>query len=307
MPQFTSEVPFEGSTFKLHYVHLPSSAPSAIPLLLLHGWPGSYIEFLDVIKLLAKAGFSVVAPSSPGYAFSQKTPVDRDFGMGEWAKIADGLMTGLGYSEYAVQVHAKTVSRLRGADLSLRRPVTGGRRSPGRLRRGSPPAKVRIALAPLPRSLTPRMRSDPSELRSAPRCSRRRPSRAFGLRAGRYQAIGVLFVKGQCVCSRTRHATQHNVRLLSLLVRSLTGLRSIHALYASPIAMLAWIGEKCKWNREPFFASADDRDAVIQWTDQTPDLDKILDCVTLWWLTDTFPYSLYMYRESVAPPMTPSH
>lgn len=54
---------------------------------------------------------------------------------------------------------------------------------------------------------------------------------------------------------------------------------SIHALYASPISLLAWIGEK-----------------FIDWTDQTPSLDTILDAVTLWYLTDTFPYSIYMYR-----------
>lgn len=38
--------------------------------------------------------------------------------------------------------------------------------------------------------------------------------------------------------------------------------------------------------------------AVIEWTDETPSTDAILDIVTAWWLTDTFPYSIYRYRES---------
>lgn len=104
-PQFLSDVPFEGGTFKIHYIHKPSSKPNAtpIPLLLLHGWPGSFVEFLGVINGLSENGFDVVAPSSPGYCFSQKTPVDKHMGLTEWTKLSDELMRGLGYEEYAVQ------------------------------------------------------------------------------------------------------------------------------------------------------------------------------------------------------------
>lgn len=51
----------------LHFVHEPSSNPAAIPLLLLHGWPGSYFEFYKLIPLLKADGrFHIVAPSLPG-------------------------------------------------------------------------------------------------------------------------------------------------------------------------------------------------------------------------------------------------
>lgn len=72
--------------------------------MLLHGWPGSLIEFLSVIEPLRNRGFSVVVPSLPGYAWSDKPPTDRHFGIEECAKVVDALMRGLGYMEYAVQV-----------------------------------------------------------------------------------------------------------------------------------------------------------------------------------------------------------
>jgi microsomal epoxide hydrolase len=53
------------------------------------------------------------------------------------------------------------------------------------------------------------------------------------------------------------------------------------ALSASPLALLAWIGEK-----------------FLEWSDETPDLHVILEAVTLYWLTDTFPRSIYTYRRA---------
>jgi hypothetical protein len=50
----------------IHFVHARSSRPDAFPLLLVHGWPGSVMEFLDVLGPLNDAGFHVVAPSLPG-------------------------------------------------------------------------------------------------------------------------------------------------------------------------------------------------------------------------------------------------
>ena len=50
----------------IHFVHVRSTRGDALPLLLLHGWPGSIVEFLDVIPRLAD-DFHVVAPSLPGY------------------------------------------------------------------------------------------------------------------------------------------------------------------------------------------------------------------------------------------------
>ena len=76
-PQFVSQV--EG--LDLHFIHEIGSGPSPRPLLLIHGWPGSIVEFLDVIEPLAHPerfggsvndAFSVIAPSLPGFGFSAK-------------------------------------------------------------------------------------------------------------------------------------------------------------------------------------------------------------------------------------------
>ena len=71
-PQF--RVPLDG--IDLHYLHVPGVGPDPMPLLLLHGWPGSVFEFLELIPRLtdparfggdARDAFTVVAPSLPGY------------------------------------------------------------------------------------------------------------------------------------------------------------------------------------------------------------------------------------------------
>src|SRR5262245_26420094 len=51
---------------RIHFIHQRSQQADALPLLLSHGWPGSVVEFLDVIEPLNAAGFHVVAPSLPG-------------------------------------------------------------------------------------------------------------------------------------------------------------------------------------------------------------------------------------------------
>ena len=55
-------------------MHVGSPHPDALPLLLVHGWPGSIVEFLDVIPRLTDE-FHVIAPSFPGYGFSDPPSV----------------------------------------------------------------------------------------------------------------------------------------------------------------------------------------------------------------------------------------
>src|SRR4029078_5931203 len=77
----------------LHFLHVPANGPAPCPLLLLHGWPGSVFEFLELVPLitdLARLGgdhadaFTVVAPSLPGYVLSFK-PGQPRFGIEEIA------------------------------------------------------------------------------------------------------------------------------------------------------------------------------------------------------------------------------
>jgi pimeloyl-ACP methyl ester carboxylesterase len=108
LPQFTTEI--EGQT--IHFLHVKSPEPRAMPLLITHGWPSSPVEFLRVIGPLtdprAHGGdpadaFDLVIPSLPGYGFS--TPV-RATGWGNLFRVAQAwmeLISRLGYERYAVQ------------------------------------------------------------------------------------------------------------------------------------------------------------------------------------------------------------
>jgi len=96
---------------RIHFLHAPSRHANALPLLISHGWPGSIVEFLDVIEALrdpeahggsARDAFHVVCPSLPGYGFSEPT---RTRGW-DPARIADAfavLMSRLGYTRYGAQ------------------------------------------------------------------------------------------------------------------------------------------------------------------------------------------------------------
>ena len=96
----------------LHYLHVPGVGPSPLPLLLMHGWPGSVLEFLALIPRLtdparfggeAADAFTVIAPSLPGFGLSFE-PGQRRFSAEEMADCLADLMTGvLGHPRFAAQ------------------------------------------------------------------------------------------------------------------------------------------------------------------------------------------------------------
>ena len=96
----------------LHFIHQPGVGPAPMPLLLLHGWPGSVWEFHKLLPRLtdparfggdARDAFTVVAPSLPGYGFSFR-PNQKRFDRVAMADTVAALMTNvLGYTQYAVQ------------------------------------------------------------------------------------------------------------------------------------------------------------------------------------------------------------
>lgn len=101
----------DGTPIDIHFIREQGSGNHPLPLLLLHGWPGSIAEFLDVIEPLAHPerfggdiadAFTVVAPSLPGYGFSGAPT--RSIGTKAMASICSRLMTDvLGYNGYVVQ------------------------------------------------------------------------------------------------------------------------------------------------------------------------------------------------------------
>lgn len=108
LPQF--KVPLHG--IGLHFLHVPGTGPDPMPLLLLHGWPGSVLEFLEIVPRLtdpARFGgdpadaFTVVAPSLPGFGLSF-APGQARFSAEAMADCVAELMTGvLGYARFGAQ------------------------------------------------------------------------------------------------------------------------------------------------------------------------------------------------------------
>jgi pimeloyl-ACP methyl ester carboxylesterase len=105
--QFETEI--DGT--KIHFLHVKSPNPNALPLIMTHGWPGSVVEFLKVIGPLtdpaAHGGdpadaFHVVAPSLPGYGFSAK-PAAAGYGVERIAETWVKLMRRLGYTRFVAQ------------------------------------------------------------------------------------------------------------------------------------------------------------------------------------------------------------
>lgn len=102
--QFTTEI--DGQ--QIYFIHQRSPRPDAIPLMLIHGWPGSIVEFLGLIDPLTRPkdhnspAFDVVIPALPGFGFSGPTTT-RGWGPQRMAKALVVLMDRLGYSRYGIQ------------------------------------------------------------------------------------------------------------------------------------------------------------------------------------------------------------
>jgi epoxide hydrolase len=105
--QFRTEIDGLG----VHFLHVRSKHPNAMPLVITHGWPGSVIEFMKVIGPLtnpeahggkAEDAFHVIAPSLPGYGFSDK-PGKTGWGVPQIAMAWITLMTRLGYDRWVAQ------------------------------------------------------------------------------------------------------------------------------------------------------------------------------------------------------------
>jgi len=106
-PQFTTTIQRQ----RVHFLHVRSPEPEAVPLIMTHGWPGSIVEFTKVIGPLTDPrayggdpadAFHLVLPSIPGYGFSGPTR-ERGWDVHRIAVAWDELMTRLGYQRYGAQ------------------------------------------------------------------------------------------------------------------------------------------------------------------------------------------------------------
>ena len=227
----------DGEEHDIHFVALFSEKQDAIPVMCIHGWPGSFLEFLDVLSVFKKRytpqdlPYHLIIPSLPGYAFSSTPPLQKDWNLTDSARLMDKLMVGLGFeSGYAVQ----------GGDIGsyTSRIIAAEYESCKAMHLNfcfmTYPENVAEGTLPL----------DDGEKAGLDR--------------------GDMFGK-----TGTAYGLEHSTRPATIGF----------VLSSSPLALLAWIGEKFR-----------------DWTDTTPSLDQILEAVTLYWLTETFPRAIYPYR-----------
>jgi pimeloyl-ACP methyl ester carboxylesterase len=106
-PQFVTTI----DGLDIHFVHVRSKVEGALPLVIVHGWPGSFVEFQKIIGPLTdpvahggkvEDAFHVVCPSLPGFGFSSK-PSERGWSSQRMAEVIAKLMARLGYERYGAQ------------------------------------------------------------------------------------------------------------------------------------------------------------------------------------------------------------
>jgi pimeloyl-ACP methyl ester carboxylesterase len=107
LPQYVTEI----DGLNIHFIHVRSKHPNALPIIVTHGWPGSVLEVVKAIDPLtnptahggrAEDAFDVVVPSMPGYGFSDR-PTGTGWGPDRMARAWDVLMKRLGYTRYVSQ------------------------------------------------------------------------------------------------------------------------------------------------------------------------------------------------------------
>ncbi|KAF9530636.1 Alpha/Beta hydrolase protein [Crepidotus variabilis] len=106
LPQFKRTISVDGhGELDIHYVHQKSTS-GAIPLLFVHGWPGSFFEVAKILPFLTRPedpttqqAFHLVALSLPGFGFSS-APKKKGFGLNQFAEVGHKLMLSLGYEQY---------------------------------------------------------------------------------------------------------------------------------------------------------------------------------------------------------------
>ncbi|MEU1800952.1 epoxide hydrolase family protein [Streptomyces sp. NPDC019937] len=224
----------------IHFLHRRSARADATPLLLTHGWPGSIAEFIDVMDELADPkdadapAFHVVAPSLPGFGYSDK-PATTGWGTEKIAAAWVELMGRLGYQKFAAH----------GGDWGGNITTVLGGRFPAHV------LGIHTTFAEAPPGLT---------------------------------TDGLTAVERKWT-EDTRHFWRHRAAYAK---QQATRPQTIgYSLVDSPVGLLAWILDK-----------------FAEWTDtedspfETISMDRVLDNVTLYWLTRTGASSARIYYES---------
>ncbi|PGH17728.1 hypothetical protein AJ79_00869 [Helicocarpus griseus UAMH5409] len=248
-PNFMSTVTIpvengENEEYKIHFVALFSEKQDAAPLVLLHGWPGSFLEFLPLLSLMRSKytpqtlPYHLIIPSLPGYAFSSPPPLTRDFAMNDICKLVNQLMLDLGFGQTGYLAQGGDVGSFVARRLSAEYEACKA-------------IHLNFFTAPtFPNPPEPAAQKPLSE------------KEKVGIQRGQlFQTAG------------SAYAMEHATR------PSTIGL----VLGSSPLALLAWIGEK-----------------FVHWSDEVPAKEEILRSVTLYWFTETLGRGIYPYRDIIS-------
>ncbi|KAJ9094892.1 hypothetical protein QFC19_007748 [Naganishia cerealis] len=241
-PQFIAKVddhdPKSGTkrTLDIHFIGHVSDKADAIPVLLLHGWPGmgcfELAPMVDHLKKSSKQPLNIVIPSIPGYLYSSRPPSDADFDFDSVARVMHNLMLGLGYkSGYATQ----------GGDLGsfISRYMA-----------------IRYKECKISHFNFMTLKLDTPALAKTP--LKTDQEKGFVERYRKFQKIGM------------GYAMEHGTRPATIGF----------AVVSNPLSLAAWVGEKLLESWSPGISD----EILLQW-------------LTLFWLTSSFPTSIYLYRH----------
>ena len=264
LPEFITEI----DGLDIHFIHVRSPHANALPLIMTHGWPGSFLEFMEVIGPLtdpeshgarAEDAFDVVVPSIPGFGFSAR-PQAAGWNPERIASAWEELMRRLGYGRYVSQ----------GGDWGAVVTDVMGRHAPA----GLVGIHVTTLLGAIERPPTPNTQT------AIP------PGVAKALKNGEPAPAGLSTEE------RIAYEGAHDLATRGVGFRAIMGTRPQtigYALADSPVGLAAWFYEK-----------------FAEWTgtDSEPEPtltnDEMLDDITLYWLTNTAASSARIYWEDGA-------
>jgi pimeloyl-ACP methyl ester carboxylesterase len=256
LPQFITQI----DGLDIHFIHVRSPHEHALPAIFIHGWPGSVVEFLNVVGPLtdptahggdAADAFDVVIPSIPGYGLSGK-PDTPGWGPDHIAGVFDQLMHRLGYDRYVAQ----------GGDWgAIIADLMGVQAPPGLLgihsnMPGILPPEIQALFGPL------QANPPPGDLSAE-------EQRA-------YEEVGDVYTKG-----------------IGYAIEMLLHPQTLYGISDSPVGLAAWILDHDAKSYEDIRSAFVDGAPVGNLT-----RDEVLDNITFTWLTNTGISSARLYHES---------
>ncbi|KAJ4326756.1 hypothetical protein N0V84_002877 [Fusarium piperis] len=102
-PHFTANISVDATELQVHFMALFSKKTDAVPIAFFHSWPGSFLEFMDILDNVKSrydpdsSPYHLIVPSLPGFTFSSGPPVDSNWGIANTSVVMDSLLRGLGF------------------------------------------------------------------------------------------------------------------------------------------------------------------------------------------------------------------